>query len=422
MTNIYFCTSIILTLATAISYINHRFIKMPSFIAIVSGALLLSLGLNLAGKLGLQAIQIETTRLLANINFHDLLINGMLSFLLFGGALSVDLRHLYSQKWEIAALSLLSTILSTLVIGLLIYYFLPIVGLHLSFNYCLLFGALISPTDPIAVLAIFKQTKVPRDIRIMVEGESLFNDGVGIVLFLTIYQMTFSSHPMTWDAITFLFMNQTVGGILYGLLFGIIAHWLIKPVKHSTIEVLITLTIATGGYPLAQYIGVSGPLAMVAAGIVIGNYGRQFSISPPAEQNLGIFWELVEEILNAALFLLIGLELLVIPIAHNALIASCIAIPIVLVARYISVAIPITTFKYWRLHNEKAISILTWGGLRGGLAVALALSLPHSPNRNLILVMTYAIVLFAIVVQGLTIKPLLMASITPPAPPSPSLD
>lgn len=422
MTNIYLYTSIVLTLATAISYINHRFIKMPSSIAIVSGALLLSLALTLAGKLGLHAIQIEATLLLSNINFHDLLINGMLSFLLFGGALNVDLRHLYSQKWEIGALSLLSTILSTLLIGTLIYYLLPIIGLHLSLNYCLLFGALISPTDPIAVLAIFKEVKVPRDIRIMVEGESLFNDGVGIVLFLTIYQMTFSSQPITWHAITFLFINQTVGGILYGLLFGIIAHWLIKPVKHSTIEVLITLTIATGGYALAQYIGVSGPLAMVAAGIVIGNYGRQFSISPPAQQSLGIFWELVEEILNAALFLLIGLELLIIPINHKALIASCIAIPIVLGARYISVAAPITVFKYWRLHNEKAISILTWGGLRGGLAVALALSLPHSANRNLILVMTYAIVLFAIVVQGLTIKPLVIASMTPPDPPSPTLD
>lgn len=422
MINLYACASGILTLATAISYINHRFIKMPSSIAIVSGALLLSLGLTLAGRLGMSSIQSDATLLLDKINFHDLLLNGMLSFLLFGGALNINLRHLNSQKWEISALAIFSTIASTILVGIFIYYLLPLVGLRLGFNYCLLFGALISPTDPIAVLAIFKEMKAPRDVRVMLEGESLFNDGVGIVLFLAIYQITFTAQPATWHNISLLFITETLGGIVFGMLLGIIVHWLAKPVQDYKIEILLTLTVATGGYALAQHLDISGPLAMVAAGIVIGNYGRQFSMSPKAQDGLDIFWDLLDEILNASLFLLIGLELLIIPVTHKTLIAGCIAIPIVLFVRYLSVAAPITLFKYWRLYNEQAVRLLTWGGLRGGLAVALALSLPHSSNRTLILVMTYAIVLFAIVVQGLTIKPLVTASTAPPEPPSLLLD
>ena len=422
MTSFYTCASIILTLSTAISYINHRFIKMPSSIAIVSGALLLSLGLIITGKLGMSSIQTEVTRLLYNIDFHSLLINGMLSFLLFGGALNIDLRHLNSQKWEIAVLSIISTAVSAFLIGFAVYYFLPFLGFQLGFDYCLLFGALISPTDPIAVLAIFKEIRAPYDIRIMVEGESLFNDGVGIVLFLTVYQIIFTHEPMTIYNISLLFMRQAVGGMVFGVLLGFLVQWLIKPAQDYKIEILLTLTIATGGYALTQHFGLSGPLAMVAAGIVIGNYGRQFSMSPQAGKGLDIFWEILDEILNAALFLLIGLQLLIIPIAYKTLLAGLIAIPVALLARYISVAVPITLFKYWRPHNDKTIGILTWGGLRGGLAVALALSLPHGNYRNLILVMTYAIVVFAIIIQGLTIKPLLKASMETPASLSPSLD
>ncbi len=416
MADLYVCASVILTLSTAISYINHRFIKMPSSIAIVSGALLLSFFLTIAGKLGMPTIQAQATLLLSKINFPEVLINGMLSFLLFGGALNINLNHLNSQKWEIAVLSIFSTIASALLVGSFMYYLLPLAGLHLGFDHCLLFGALISPTDPIAILAIFKEMKVPHSIRIMVEGESLFSDGVGIVLFLTIYQLTFSNQIINFHSVSLLFINQTVGGILYGLLLGVVAHLLVKPVQDYKIEVLITLTIATGGYALCQYLGVSGPLAMVAAGIVIGNYGRKSSMLPEAQENLDIFWELLDEILNAALFLLIGLNLLIIPIPHKTLIAGFMAIPTLLFVRYITVAAPITLFKCWRPHNRQTINILTWGGLRGGLAVALALSLPNSSNRSLILVMTYAIVLFAIVVQGLTVKPLIKASIASEEP------
>ena len=355
---------------------------------------------------GIADLADKTKNLLIQIDFHNLLMNGMLSFLLFAGSLSIDFSTLKTRQWEIGTLASLSTIASALIVGTLIYYLLPLLGAELPYLYCLLFGALISPTDPIAVLAIFKKIGVPKSLEVCVSGESLFNDGVGIVIFMTLYQLVFNNIPVTWQNVSLLFLEQAIGGIAYGALIGFIAYKLIQQVGGRKMAILITLAVVTGGYSLALAIHISGPLAMVVAGIFVGNKVRKNSKAAKIHDALDMFWEVVDELLNAILFLLIGFELLTIDASnHQLLIVACV-IPLVLLIRLITVAIPMKFIQLKRVHEPYTISILTWGGLRGGLAVALALALPPSNHRNLIMTMTYGVVAFAIIVQGLTIKPL----------------
>ena len=405
---VYTLGAIIITLAVFISYINHRFIKMQPTIAIMGGALLISLALIILGQFGFTRIEHHVMQVLSKIDFHSLLIDGMLSFLLFAGALTVDISHLKNQKWEVGVLASMSTIASAILVGTLSYYLLQLFGFHLSFIYCMLFGALISPTDPIAVLATFRQVGAPHALDVTVSGESLFNDGVGIVIFLTIYQLAFhgGGAPITWESVSLLFLQQAIGGMLYGLLIGFLAYYLIKPIDDHRIVILITLLIVTGGYALAQALDISGPLAMVVAGIIIGNRGRTICMNEKTRESLDNFWELIDEVLNAVLFLLIGLELLVIHFHLNYLLAALSTIPLVLLVRWLTVAFPMSIFKLKRKYTPKFTTILVWGGLRGGLAVALALALPPSKERELILAMTYAVVAFAILVQGSTVKSL----------------
>ncbi|MDF2867141.1 MAG: nhaP [Gammaproteobacteria bacterium] len=410
MIDIYTLMSLVLTSAVVVAYINHRYIHLQPTIAIMLSSLLLSLGLIIAGQFGYTHLQQQVAQILARIDFYHLLMNGMLSFLLFAGALNVNINDLKERQWEVFTLATFSTIASTLLVGIFTYYLLNALHIPISFIYCLLFGALISPTDPIAVLAMCKEVKAPRKLGVSIAGESLFNDGVGIVLFLTIYQIAFTDSTTTWESISVLFLQEACGGILYGLGLGLVGYWLIKSIDDHKLEILITLSIATGGYALAQSIKVSGPLAMVVAGILIGNHGRRFSMSVKTQENLDNFWELVDEVLNVLLFFLIGFELLVIKITSQELIASALAILLVLLVRFLTVAAPLSLFKLKEQYAPHSIKILTWGGLRGGLAVALALALPPSPYRNLILAMTYAVVIFSIAIQGTTIKPLIRLS------------
>lgn len=404
----YTLASIILTLAVAIGYINHRFIKLQSTIAIMVGSLLISLLFLLMQHTGLADVADKTKNLLIQTDFHSLLIKGMLSFLLFAGSLTIDFSLLKSRKWEIGILASISTIASTLLIGTAVYYLLFWLGIRMPYVYCLLFGALISPTDPIAVLATFKQIGAPKNLEVCVAGESLFNDGVGIVIFLTLYQLTFQGVPITFQKVSLLFLEQAIGGIAYGALLGIIAHGLIKDIKDPKTIILITLAIVTGGYTFALSIDISGPLAMVVAGLFIGNKVRQSSTETKSNEILKTFWEVIDELLNAVLFLLIGFELLNVNVAdaRSHWYAVLIVIPLVLLVRLITVAVPMKFLQTRKTHEPYTISVLTWGGLRGGLAVALALTLPPSPYREMILEMTYAVVVFAVIVQGLTIKPL----------------
>jgi len=403
--DIYTLASIIMTLAVMIGYLNYRFVKMPTTIAIMTSSLLLSLTLIIIGQFGFTHFEQHVSSVISKINFHNLLINGMLSFLLFAGALTVDISHLKAQKWEITTLASLGTIISTILVGALSYYLLPLIGIHLSLIYCFLFGALISPTDPIAVLATFKKIGAPKELDVIVAGESLFNDGVGIVIFLTLYKLAFSGITITWQNVSLLFLHQAIGGLIYGIGLGYIAHWLIKPVHDHKLTIFITLLITTGGYSLAQALNISGPLAMVVAGIMIGNRSMH-TMSEHMRHTLSNFWELIDDILNAILFLLIGFEILSLSFDHESILAALLAIPLVLLVRLITVATPMSLFKLKRSYPKLATSILVWGGLRGGLAVALALALPPNPERRIILSMTYAVVAFAIIVQGLSVKQL----------------
>lgn len=408
--DIYSILTVIVSFAALLGYFNSRYIHMPTTIAIMSGSLVFSMVLIIVGQFGFHSLEQQIAGHLGRIDFHALLIQGMLSYLLFAGALTIDISSLRQRKWEIAVLASFSTITSTVLIGGAVYYFLHAVHIDMPFIYCLLFGALISPTDPIAVLAIFKDVKASKELNVTVSGESLFNDGVAIVVFLTLYQVAFSSQAPTFNSVLSLFLQQAVGGIAYGICLGLVGYQLIRNLDDYKVEILITLAMVTGGYTLATYLGVSGPLAMVVSGIFIGNKGRQFAMSRAIRNNLENFWELIDEILNAVLFFLMGLELLVIEHDVHHIFIGLAAIAIVLAIRFITVAIPISLFKLKRTYSPYFISILVWGGLRGGLAVALALALPASPYRSIIMTMTYAIVVFSVIVQGLTVKPLVQKS------------
>lgn len=402
----YTLSSIILTIAVIVGYVNYRYIHMQSTIAIMTASLTISTVFLILQHFGIANVAIKTVKLVNYINFPDLLLKGMLSFLLFAGALTIDFSILKDQKWEIGILASLSTIASALIVGTLVYYLLPLLDLNLPFLYCLLFGALISPTDPIAVLATFKKIGAPKQLEVCVAGESLFNDGVGIVIFATIYSLTFNGTSITFEHVTLLFLKQAVGGIAYGLLLGYITNCLIKSIKDHRIAILLTLGAVTGGYTFALGLGISGPLAMVVTGILVGHKNLRNKEQTKMSKSLDTFWEVVDEILNAVLFLLIGFELLTIQASGLQIVAIIGAIPLVLLVRLVTVSIPMKFIQFKRQHGPYTITILTWGGLRGGLAVALALSLPPSNYRNFILAMTYGIVAFAIIVQGLSIKPL----------------
>ncbi len=404
--NLFNILSFLFTIAAILGYINYRYIKLQSSIAITMTTMLLTAGIIFLSSLGINVGEKEIALAFSKIDFHSLLMNGMLSFLLFAGALNVSLDQLLEEKWEVTILAIGGTIMSTFIVGGLTFYFFSWLGQPLSFIYCLLFGALISPTDPIAVLAVFKKLNAPKSLDTRLAGESLFNDGIGIVLFVTIYSIAYDQHSATLGAISALFLQQAIGGVLYGMLLGYIGYYLIKPIDDSLQEIFITLAIATGGYSLAQVLNISGPLAMVVAGMFIGNRKKMFYMSAKTREHLVHFWEVIDSAFNAILFLLIGLELIALQRSLFELVSGLGAIVIVLLARIISVGVPMQLMRFKRSYEPFSTSIMIWGGLRGGLAIALALALPSGPAKTLILPMTYATVLFSILVQGLSISPL----------------
>lgn len=401
--NITDIIALLLSLAAIFSYINYRFLKLPSAIGLMLIALLMSLGIILLELLGFE-LRNQAERLIREINFDKTLLHGMLSFLLFAGALHVNLNELIQQKLVIVILATVGVITSTLLIGTFTWWMLAWFELQLPFLYCLIFGALISPTDPIAVLGILKKAGVPKSLEIKIAGESLFNDGIGVVIFLVLLGLITGSGHVEASEVLLLFAEEALGGIVFGLLIGAIAFYMLRSVDQYQVEILTTLALAMSGYALAGAIHVSGPIAIVVAGLMIGNQGRSFAMSDTTREHLDTFWELVDEILNAVLFVMIGLEVLVLAFVPSHLLAGVLAIPIVLLARFISVGIPVSVLRYFREFSPRVITILTWGGLRGGISVALALSLPQGPERELILTITYIVVIFSILVQGLSIS------------------
>ncbi|MEP6591581.1 MAG: sodium:proton antiporter [Gemmatimonadota bacterium] len=393
----------ITTLAALFAWVNYRFIRLPMTIGVMVLALVGSVLIVVAGRLGLIPV-VELQAFIGEIDFHEMLLNGMLGALLFAGAMHVDLERLLAKRALILSLATVSVLLSTGIVAIAGYFLFAAVGLDIPFTWTMLFGALIAPTDPIAVGAILRKAGVPPDLETTITGESLFNDGVGVVLFVMLLELS-AGASVTVASVAQLLLVEVAGGVVYGAVVGWIVYRMLRVVDQHQVEILLTLALVTGGYAFAHALHVSGPLAMVVAGLLIGNRGRRFAMSEMTKVRLDQFWELVDEFLNAVLFVLIGLEVVVLEATPATVLAAVLAIPLVLLARYVSVALSVKLLPSGRELPRGAVSILTWSGLRGGISVALALSLPVGSHRPELIAITYGVVCFSIIVQGLTVGP-----------------
>jgi len=396
----------LITLAALFSWLNHLFIRQPPSIALLLFSLALSLALVALGKLGLDSHFLAREALDA-VKLDRVLLDSMLSFLLFAGALHVDISELARRKWAIGFLASLGVIVSALLAGGALWLIFRALGHPLAPIWCLLFGALISPTDPIAVLAILKKAKAEKSLEMKMAGESLLNDGFGVVLFVLFLGIALGGEKTTVASVSLLFVREVVGGALLGLALGYACYRMLAAVDNYQVEILLTLALVMGGYALALGLHVSGPIAIVVAGVLIGNHGRRFAMSARTRERLDTFWELLDEILNAVLFVMIGLELLRLDFEPTFAWAAALAIPAVLAARFVSVGLAALVPGLREDFPLRVVAVLTWGGLRGGISVALALALPGGGPRDAIIAVTYAVVLFSILVQGLTLSPLL---------------
>jgi len=399
--NIITLASILVSACAFFSYINYKFIKLPTTIGIMAMSLAFSTILLLLPAFGVPVLD-EAQDVVANIDFSEALLHGMLSFLLFAGALHVNLAELKKQKYIVSILAFFGTLFSTAVIGGIFYLVCGAIGINMPFWFVVLFGALISPTDPIAVMAILKKAGVPKSLEVKVVGESLLNDGIAVVLFIALLEIA-TSGGSTFEDVSALFIREAVGGAVLGFILGYLVFLMLKSVDNYQVEIFLTLGLVMGGYELATFLHTSGPIAMVVSGILVGNVGRASAMSDKTLQNLDNFWELIDEFLNAILFFLIGVELIIIPFDVTAFQAGLIMIPLILAVRFISIVVPVSIAKRFRTFSPGAIQILTWGGLRGGISVALVLSLPSGEVRDVLLLVTYCIVMFSILVQGLSI-------------------
>ena len=399
-------TAIVLGLAAVFGYLNHRWLRLPHTIGLVVIALvtaLTALGIDLVVDANFAA---TVRHHLGRIDFHQALMKGMLSFLLFAGALHVDLELLASRKWPIATMATVGVLVSCVLVGTGIYAVLGLFGITVPFIVCLIFGALISPTDPVAVLSILKSVKVPKPLEAKIAGESLFNDGVGVVLFTIIVAIAFGDGHVepTVLGVATLFAQEALGGAAFGALGGWVAFLAMRSIDQHDLEVIITLALVTVVYSLAGRLHVSGPIAVVVAGLLIGNHGTRFAMSETTRDHVQKFWSLIDEIMNSMLFLIIGFEVVAIGFDLPTMFAVAVAIPLVLLARLVSVGIPMRLIGTRQELTKGAVPVLVWGGLRGGISVALALAIPDNPDKDLILAMTYGVVIFSIIVQGLTVQ------------------
>lgn len=422
----------LLTLSAVFSFVNHRFLKLPTTIGLMLIAMACSLGLVVVGE-RFPDVEARAVEVLHGIDFNKTVMQGMLGFLLFASALHVNVAELKKQRTIIAVLASGGVLASTLLVGGMMYGALELVGAEMGLGFCLLFGALISPTDPIAVIGILKHAGAPKALEMKIAGESLFNDGMAVVAFLGLLEIVTGVMGFDLWHLTSLFVKEAVGGAIYGAVIGYVALTMLRQVDDHRVEVLITLAVAAGGYALAYALHVSGPIAMVVAGLIIGNEARAGAMSPKTREHIDHFWELMDEVLNAILFVLIGLEGLILSFTSELVLLGLLAFPVVILARFIAVALPVSFMRKRRPFTPGAVRIMTWGGLRGGVSVALALSIPMQdatgapvPERDTILTITYVVVVLSIVVQGLTIGPLVrrsMASATegePADPPVPA--
>lgn len=396
-------SAIFLSITALLTYVNHRFIGLPTTIGVMVISMLLSIGAIFLGFLGFDDLIDYEVSLLDQLDFTEVLLDGMLSMLLFAGALHVNVSDLRRYKLPIGILACVGTLLSTIIVAGALYLVLPLLGFDLAFIWCLLFGALISPTDPIAVMGILQSAGAPKSIETVIAGESLFNDGIGVVIFVLLLGVLSSGDIPTTYYVAHTLAVEAGGGIIFGLVLGGILYYLLKSIDSYQEEVLLTLAGVIGGYALASHWHLSGPLAMVMMGLMVGNHGRSMAMSDKTRHYVDLFWELIDEILNAILFVLIGLEVVMIAFSSNLFIAGGLTILIALLARLIVVGITTTTFNKQLELPSGAWKVLTWGGLRGGISVALVLQLPDGNERDILLALTYAVVVFSILIQGLSI-------------------
>ncbi|MCA4776371.1 sodium:proton antiporter [Empedobacter stercoris] len=401
---LYYSFSVLIVLAALFSYANLRFLKLPGTIGIMIIAMLVSVAIRLLGDSYFPDATKDFFQLFKSLDFNEILMGAMLNFLLFAGAMHVNILDLKSLRWTIATYATISVVISAFIISAILYYIAPYFGIQIPYIYCLLFGTLISPTDPIVVLGILKQAKVPKIIETKITGESLFNDGVAVVMFAVVLQIaTNPNFDADFVSVSKLFLMEAGGGIILGLLLGFTASNSMKKIDDYKVSALITLSIVMGGFLIAKELHVSSPLAMVIAGLIIGNYGKKVAMSKTTQDYLAKFWELIDEIMNAILFLFIGFELLLIEDLMGQILLGVVAIFIVLLSRMLSIIIPARTILRKNTYSRGSLIVLVWGGIRGGVSIALVLSMPNSEWKDLLLEITYIVVLFSIVIQGLTV-------------------
>jgi len=408
VSSIFNLVALLVTLAAVFGYINRRWLRFPHTIGLLIIALTVSLIVLLVDAVLPQLSLGSSVRAtLVDIDFEDTLMDGVLSFLLFAGALHVDLESLWNRRWTISLLATAGIVLSTAIVSGLMFFGFRLFGFEVPLPYCLVFGALISPTDPVAVMGILKEVKVPETLEAKIAGESLFNDGVGVVLFTVLVSLatgTAGHGEASVSGVAGLVATEVVGGMILGFAAGYAAYRAMRTIDQHTVEILITLALVMATYGVAKELHISGPIAVVVAGLFIGNHGKRFGMTETTREHVETFWEVLDELLNSLLFLAIGFEVVAVTITGQIIGVGLLAIPVVLLARWVSVGGSITVLGLRQKFTQGAIPVLTWGGLRGGISVALALSLPPSPWKPILLATTYGVVIFSIVVQGLTVK------------------
>ena len=401
---LYYSFSVLIVLASLFAYINYRVLKLPSTIGIMVIAIIVSVILVASGDNFLPKTTNGLIKLVNSLDFTELLMGAMLNFLLFAGGIHVNIKDLKEQFGPVVIFSTVGVIISTFAVAFGTFYLLPLVGIQMPFIYCLVFGALISPTDPVAVLSILKQANVSKSLETKVAGESLFNDGMAVVVFTVVLQLAIGKEiDLNVENIGLLLLREAGGGLLLGVLLGYSASRALRVVDDYIISVLITLSVVMGGYLIAREMHISAPLAMVAAGLFMGNFSESFKMKSETQDYLIKFWELIDEIMNAVLFLFIGFELLLIKDLNEYLVAGGICIMIVLLARWIAIFIPTKFMAFKYRFSPQTVKVLVWGGIRGGVSIALALSIPVNGYSQIIISITYCVVVFSIIVQGLTI-------------------
>ncbi|MEJ2119692.1 MAG: sodium:proton antiporter [Alphaproteobacteria bacterium] len=418
--------AILLGLSALFGYLNFRFIRLPHTIGLLVIALVVSLAI-IATEAVFPVLNLKETAqaMLGQVDFTRTLMESVLSFLLFAGALHVDVSALYDRRWSIGIMASFGVVLTTALVGGGMYLVFGALGIAVPFLACLVFGALIAPTDPVAVLSTLKTVRVPKNLEATIAGESLFNDGVGVVVFVIIVALAFGaaggghgSEHVTAGSVAVLFLTEAVGGAVLGLVTGWLVFVLMRSIDEYTVEIMLSLALVTGTYVIAARLGLSGPIAVVVAGLLIGNRGTRLAMSETTREHLLNFWELIDEILNSLLFLLIGFEVLAVSGQTGAVIAALVAIPLVLASRLISVSLPMAALHFQEAFKGGYVAVLTWGGLRGGISVALALSLPPSEVREILLTVCYGVVIFSVIIQGVTVGALIKRAVPEETPES----